>query len=54
MSLEHVTVDLGETEFSSGLTFVALSRAQSFHGLQIMPFDFDGTAALPTAHMMLM
>jgi hypothetical protein len=53
MSLEHVTVDLGETEFSSGLTFVALSRAQSFHGLRIMPFDFNGTAALPTAHMLM-
>jgi ATP-dependent exoDNAse (exonuclease V) alpha subunit len=41
MSLEHVTVDLGETEFSSGLTFVALLHAQSFRGLRIMPFDFD-------------
>lgn len=40
MSLDRLTVDLGDTEFSSGLTFVALSRAKSFLGLRIRPFDF--------------
>lgn len=46
MTLERVTIDLGDTEFSSGLTFVALSRAKTFHGLRIMPFDFDRYARI--------
>ena len=41
MTLDHVTVDLGISEFASGLTFVALSRARSFSGLRIEPFDFS-------------
>ena len=40
MSLNRLTLDLGDTEFSSGLTFVALSRAKSFFGLRIRPFDY--------------
>ena len=41
MTLDHVTVDLGNAEFASGLTFVALSRAKTFNGLRIEPFDFN-------------
>ena len=41
MTLDRVTVDLGISEFASGLTFVALSRARSFTGLRIEPFDFS-------------
>lgn len=41
MTLDHVTIDLGDSEYSSGLTFVALSRAKFFLGLRIRPFDFD-------------
>jgi ATP-dependent exoDNAse (exonuclease V) alpha subunit len=39
MTLDRVTVDLGDSEYSSGLTFVALSRAKSFFGLRVRPFD---------------
>jgi ATP-dependent exoDNAse (exonuclease V) alpha subunit len=39
MTLDRVTVDLGDSEYSSGLTFVALSRAKSFLGLRVRPFD---------------
>jgi ATP-dependent DNA helicase PIF1 len=41
MSLDHVTVDLGSKEFSSGLSFVALSRARRISGLRILPFDYE-------------
>jgi ATP-dependent DNA helicase PIF1 len=41
MTLDHVTVDLGNTEFASGLTFVALSQAKTFTGLRVTPFDFN-------------
>jgi hypothetical protein len=41
MSLDHVTVDLGRTEFAAGMTFVALSRARRFDGLRVVSFDFD-------------
>jgi ATP-dependent exoDNAse (exonuclease V) alpha subunit len=41
MTLDHVTIDLGDSEYSSGLTFVVLSHAKSFLGLQIRTFDFD-------------
>ena len=41
MTLDQVTVDLGNSEFASGLTFVALSRAKSFAGLRVEPFDFN-------------
>ena len=41
LTMTRLTVDLGEKEFSSGLTFVALSRAKSFLGLRIRPFGFD-------------
>ena len=40
MTLQHATVDIGEKEFASGLSFVALSRCKTFHGLYIQPFDF--------------
>ena len=40
MTLNRLTIDLGHTEYSSGLTFVALSRAKSFSGLRIKPFEF--------------
>ena len=41
MTLDRVTVDLGRSEFASGLTFVALSRAKTFNGLRVEPFDFS-------------
>jgi hypothetical protein len=41
MTIERVTIDLGHKEFASGLTFIALSRAKSFYGLRIRPFDLD-------------
>ena len=39
--MDRVTVDLGQTEFAAGMTFVALSRARQFDGLHIIAFDFD-------------
>jgi ATP-dependent exoDNAse (exonuclease V) alpha subunit len=41
MMMDQVTIDLGQKEFSSGLTFVALSCARSFYGLRVLPFDLD-------------
>jgi len=41
MTMSRVTIDLGHKEFASGLTFVALSRAKSFYGLRVLPFDLD-------------
>ena len=41
MMMDQVTIDLGQKEFSSGLTFVALSCVRSFYGLQVLPFDLD-------------
>ena len=41
MTLDCVTVDLGRNEFASGLTFIALSRARTFGGLRVEPFDFS-------------
>ena len=46
MTLDWVTVDLGQREFSSGLTFVALSRAKSFNGLRVHPFDLERYKAI--------
>lgn len=39
MTLECATVDLGQREFTSGLTFVALSRCKTFHSLRIQPLE---------------
>ena len=41
MTLDRATVDIGNSEFSSGLTFVALSRAKTFDGLRTVAFDYD-------------
>jgi ATP-dependent exoDNAse (exonuclease V) alpha subunit len=41
MTLDRATVDIGKSEFSSGLTFVALSRAKTFDGLRTVAFDYD-------------
>ena len=41
MTLDRVTVDLGQREFSFRLTFVALSRAKLFEGLRVHPFDLE-------------
>ena len=41
MSMDRITIDLGEKEISSGLTFVALSRARTFLGMRICSFDFE-------------
>jgi hypothetical protein len=46
MTLDRVTVDLGQREFSSGLTFVALSRAKSFDGLRVHSFDLERYKAI--------
>ena len=35
LSLQHVTIDLGDREFSSSLTFIALSHAKLFFGLRL-------------------
>jgi ATP-dependent DNA helicase PIF1 len=41
MSMDRVTIDLGDTEFAAGMTFVALSRAKRFDGLRVVSFDFN-------------
>lgn len=41
MSLDHVTVNLGRTKFTAGMTFVAFSRVRQFDGLCVISFDFD-------------
>jgi Helicase len=38
MTMERATIDLGKSEFSSGMTFVALSRVG---GLRTVAFDLD-------------
>ena len=40
-TMDRVTVDLGQTEFAAGMTFVALSQASLFDGLHIIAFNFD-------------
>jgi ATP-dependent exoDNAse (exonuclease V) alpha subunit len=41
MTMNQVTINLGQKEFSSGLTFIALSCARSFYRLQVLSFDLD-------------
>ena len=41
MTMDRATVDLGKSEFSSGMTFVAFSRARTFQGLRTVAFDYD-------------
>jgi hypothetical protein len=41
MTLDRVTIDLGRKEFTSGLTFVALSRATTFDGMRVHSFDLE-------------
>lgn len=48
MSMDRVTVDLGETEFAAGMTFVALSRAKRFDGLRVVGFDFNRYRGIQT------
>ena len=41
LTLEQAVIDLGSTEHSFGLTFVALSRVKHINNLLIQPFPFD-------------
>ncbi|KAF8480729.1 hypothetical protein DFH94DRAFT_602556, partial [Russula ochroleuca] len=41
MTLDRITVDLGPKEFASGLSFIVLSRAKTFDGLRLHPFDLN-------------
>ena len=41
MTLDRVTVNLGQREFSSRLTFMALLCAKLFEGLRVHPFDLE-------------
>lgn len=41
MTLDHVTINLGNSEFASNLTFVTFSCAKVFTGLWVELFDFD-------------
>lgn len=41
VSMDCVTIDLGQSEFAAGITFVALSQVRQFDGLCIITFDFD-------------
>ena len=41
MTMERVTIDLGQREFATGMTFVALSHAKRFNGLRLQPFDWS-------------
>lgn len=41
MTMDRATVDLGKSEFSSGMTFVVFSRARTFQGLRTVAFDYD-------------
>ena len=53
MSLHRLTIDLGDTEYSSGLTFVALSRAKFFSSIRIRPFDFKRYRRIMTGKYVL-
>jgi len=33
LTLDHAVIELGHTDFSAGLTFVAVSRVKSLNGL---------------------
>jgi len=47
MTLDKAIVNLGEREFSRGLTFVALSQVRTIEGLAIKPgFDLQRLMAL--------
>ena len=41
LTLGRVVVDLGQREFASGLSFVALSRVRSINDLLIQPTDYS-------------
>ena len=41
MTMDRVTIDLGQKEFATGMTFVALSRAKRFDGIRLLPFDWN-------------
>lgn len=41
MTLDCVTIDFGNSEFASGLTFVTFSHVKTFHGLRVHPSDFQ-------------
>jgi hypothetical protein len=41
MTMDRVTIDLGQREFATGMTFVALSRAKCFDGIRLLPFDWN-------------
>ena len=38
MSLDQITINLGEKEFASGLTYTAISRCKKFQNLAFEPF----------------
>ena len=41
MTMDRVTIDLGQKEFATGMTFVALSHAKRFNGIRLLPFDWN-------------
>ena len=41
MTLDEAVINIGDREFSAGLTFVALSRVRTFDGLHLSIFDFS-------------
>jgi ATP-dependent exoDNAse (exonuclease V) alpha subunit len=55
LTLEHVVVDLGQTDFSSGLSFVAISRVKTLGGLAFRTrFDRDRLLKPKETEMMKM
>lgn len=41
ITLDKAVIDLGNTEFALGMTYVALSRVRSIQGLFLEPFSFE-------------
>ena len=46
LTLEHASIDIGTVEYQ-GMTFIAISRVKSLHGLRISPpFSFERYAKM--------
>lgn len=55
LTLDSVVVDIGDTEKSLGLTYVALSRVKTFEGLALnRPYDFTRFSSIATHRHLLM
>ena len=50
--MTNAVIDIGPREQTTGLSFVAMSRARSINSLLLAPFDFDKISRLSPAEGM--